>query len=132
MYAVIATGGKQYRISQGDVIRVEKLDGDEGASVDFDRVLMIGDGDDVTVGTPYIDGGVVSGTIKTHGRGKKIEVIKFRRRKNYRKQMGHRQAYTEIEITDIKTKPDMTGSAEDYETSTAETSDHEGSIDESR
>ncbi len=103
MYAVITTGGKQYRIAQGDVIRVEKLDGDEGSSVDFDRVLMIGNGDEVTLGTPYIDGSVVSGTIKNHGRGKKILVVKFRRRKNYRKQMGHRQAYTDVEITDIKT-----------------------------
>ncbi len=102
MYAVISTGGKQYRIAQGDVIRVEKLDGDEGASVDFDRVLMIGDGDEVTVGRPYIEGSVVSGTIKNHGRGEKILVVKFRRRKNYRKQMGHRQAYTDVEITDIK------------------------------
>ena len=103
MYAVISTGGKQYRIAQGDVIRVEKLDGDEGSSVDFDRVLMIGNGDEVTVGTPYIEGSVVSGTIKNHGRGEKILVVKFRRRKNYRKQMGHRQAYTDVEITDIKT-----------------------------
>ena len=103
MYAVISTGGKQYRIEQGDVIRVEKLDGEEGASVDFDRVLMIGDGEEVTVGTPYIEGSVVSGAIKNHGRGKKIQIVKFRRRKNYRKQMGHRQAYTEVEITDIKT-----------------------------
>ncbi len=102
MYAVISTGGKQYRIAQGDVIRVEKLDGDEGSSVDFDRVLMIGNGDEVTVGTPYIEGSVVSGTIKNHGRGEKILVVKFRRRKNYRKQMGHRQAYTDVEITDIK------------------------------
>lgn len=103
MYAVISTGGKQYRIAQGDVVRVEKLDGEEGASIDFNRVLMIGHGDEVTLGTPYIEGSIVSGTIKNHGRGKKIEIIKFRRRKNYRKQMGHRQAYTDVEITDIKT-----------------------------
>ncbi len=101
MYAVIATGGKQYRVSPGDTIRVEKLYYDEGAHVDFDQVLLIHDDESTSVGTPFVEGGKVTGVVKSHGRGKKIEVIKFQRRKHHRKQMGHRQAYTEIEITDI-------------------------------
>lgn len=101
MYAVIATGGKQYRVAQGDVIRVEKLEGAEGSSIDFDNVLMVGEGESVKVGTPYVEGGKVSATIKAHGRGEKVEIVKFRRRKHHRKQMGHRQDYTEVEITGI-------------------------------
>ena len=101
MYAVIATGGKQYRVAEGDVIRVEKLSAEAGSSVDFDKVLLVGEGDSVKVGAPYVDGGKVSATVKAHGRGKKIEIVKFRRRKHHRKQMGHRQDYTEIQITGI-------------------------------
>lgn len=101
MYAVIATGGKQYRVAQGDVIRIELLEAEPGASVDFDKVLLIGEGENVQVGAPYVEGGKVSGTVKSHGRADKIEVIKFRRRKHHRKQMGHRQHYTEVEITAI-------------------------------
>jgi large subunit ribosomal protein L21 len=92
MYAVIKTGGKQYRVAQGDVLRVEKLTADVGASVDFERVLMVADGDNISIGTPFI---------RSQGRGDKIKIIKFRRRKNYRRQMGHRQSYTEVEITGI-------------------------------
>ncbi|MDQ3797670.1 MAG: 50S ribosomal protein L21 [Pseudomonadota bacterium] len=101
MYAVIKTGGKQYRVAQGDVLRVEKLTADVGASVDFERVLMVADGDKISIGTPFIDGGKVTATIRSQGRGDKIKIIKFRRRKNYRRQMGHRQSYTEVEITGI-------------------------------
>lgn len=101
MYAVIATGGKQYRVAQGDVIRVELLQAEPGATVDFDQVLMVGEGESVKVGMPYVEGSKVSGTVKAHGRAEKIEVIKFRRRKHHRKQMGHRQHFTEVEITDI-------------------------------
>ena len=101
MYAVIATGGKQYRVAQGDVIRVELLEAEPGASIDFDKVLLVGEGESVKVGAPYVEGSKVSGTVKSHGRGDKIEVIKFRRRKHHRKQMGHRQHFTEVEITDI-------------------------------
>jgi large subunit ribosomal protein L21 len=101
MYAVIKTGGKQYRVAQGDVLRVEKLTADVGASIDLDRVLMVADGDNVSIGTPFIEGGKVTATVRSHGRGDKIKIIKFRRRKHYRKQMGHRQCYTEIEITGI-------------------------------
>ncbi|HDP89479.1 MAG TPA: 50S ribosomal protein L21 [Thioalkalivibrio sp.] len=101
MYAVIATGGKQYRVAEGDVIRVEKLSAEAGSSVDFDKVLLVGEGDSVKVGAPFVDGGKVSATIKAHGRGKKVEIVKFRRRKHHRKQMGHRQDYTEVQITGI-------------------------------
>jgi large subunit ribosomal protein L21 len=101
MYAVIKTGGKQYRVAQGDVLRVEKLTADVGASIDLDRVLMVADGDNVSIGTPFIEGSKVTATVRSHGRGDKIKIIKFRRRKHYRKQMGHRQSYTEIEITGI-------------------------------
>ncbi len=102
MYAVIATGGKQYRVTKGETLRVDKLDGEEGSKVELDSVLMIADGDKISVGTPTLKKGSVTATIKSHGRGKKIEIIKFRRRKNSRTQAGHRQSYTEIEVTDIK------------------------------
>jgi len=101
MYAVIKTGGKQYRVSQGDTLRVEKLDASAGDSVDFDEVLMLGEGDDVRIGTPRVEGGKVTATVKGHGRGGKVEIIKFRRRKHHMKHMGHRQDYTEVEITGI-------------------------------
>jgi large subunit ribosomal protein L21 len=101
MYAVIKTGGKQYKVQEGDTIRVEKLEGSEGDNIKLDTVLMLTDGDKVTVGTPLVDGASVSATVKAQGRGKKIRIIKFKRRKNYRKQAGHRQAYTELSITGI-------------------------------
>ena len=101
MYAVIKTGGKQYKVAQGDKLRVEKLDVAEGGSLELDSVLMIADGKTVKVGAPYIENAKVSATVKAHGRGKKIEIVKFRRRKHHRKQMGHRQSYTELEITGI-------------------------------
>ncbi len=101
MYAVIRTGGKQYRVAPGDSLRVEKLAGDEGDEIVFDKVLMIADGDRVEIGTPYVEGGRVTARVKGHGRGRKIEIIKFRRRKHHMKRMGHRQDYTEIEIVDV-------------------------------
>lgn len=101
MYAVIATGGKQYRVEQGDILRVEKLDAQEGDTIDFDKILMLGAGDDVAVGAPYIEGGKVSAEVLAQGRTKKIEIIKFKRRKHHRKQMGHRQSYTELLIKEI-------------------------------
>ncbi len=101
MYAVIATGGKQYKVEQGDILRIEKLVAAEGDQVQFDQVLMVADGDNINIGSPYIDGGTVSATVNGMGRGKKIEIIKFKRRKKYRKKQGHRQDYTEVEITAI-------------------------------
>ena len=102
MYAVIATGGKQYKVTKGEILRVEKLDGDEGASIDLDQVLMVADGDKITLGTPTLDKAKVTATIRAQGRGAKLEIVKFRRRKHSRSLMGHRQSYTEIEVTDIK------------------------------
>lgn len=101
MYAVIKTGGKQYRVAAGDKLRVETLDAEEGATVNLDQVLMVGEGDSISVGAPMLAGATVSATVLSHGRGKKIDVIKFRRRKHYRRQMGHRQNFTELEITAI-------------------------------
>lgn len=101
MYAVIVTGGKQYRVREGETLQVEKLDGTEGDTVTFDKVLLVGEGADVKVGAPYVDGSSVSATLKAHGRGKKVDIIKFRRRKHHMKRMGHRQSYTEVEITGI-------------------------------
>ncbi len=101
MYAVIMTGGKQYRVSQGDKLRVEKLDVAEGGSVEIDQVLMVVDGDDIKIGAPVLDGGKVTAEVKAHGRGAKVEILKFHRRKHHMKRQGHRQAYTELEITGI-------------------------------
>lgn len=101
MYAVMVTGGKQYRVMQGETLRVEKLDLEPGSTVDFDQVLLVGDGEKVTVGTPVVAGAKVSAAIKAHGRADKVRIVKFRRRKHHRKQMGHRQHFTEIEITGI-------------------------------
>lgn len=101
MYAVVVTGGKQYRVAPGDVLKIEKLNADEGSTIELDRVLMVADGEDVKVGTPALEGGKVTATVKSHGRGEKIRIIKMRRRKHYRKQQGHRQHFTEIEITGV-------------------------------
>jgi large subunit ribosomal protein L21 len=101
MYAVIATGGKQYRVSEGAVLRVEKLDAEEGASVEFDRVLLVGDGETVSVGKPFLEGGKVQATVMSQGKARKVEIVKFRRRKNYRRTKGHRQNFTQVKITGI-------------------------------
>jgi len=101
MYAVFKTGGKQYRAATGDVIKVEKIDAEKGATVELDRVLMVGEGEDVKIGSPYLEGGKVTATVVDHGRSDKIKIIKFKRRKHHRKQMGHRQYFTQIEITGI-------------------------------
>ncbi|HPE61471.1 MAG: 50S ribosomal protein L21 [Thiothrix sp.] len=101
MYAVITTGGKQYRVAQGDVIQVEKLDAEEGSGIDFDNVLMVGSGDDVRIGAPFVEGCKVSATVKSQMRGEKLEIMKFRRRKHHQKRTGHRQYLTKIEITAI-------------------------------
>ena len=101
MYAVFATGGKQYRATTGDILTIEKLDAEKGSTVELDQVLMVGEGEDVKVGSPYLDGGKVTATVVEHGRGEKIRIVKFHRRKHHRKQMGHRQDFTKIEITGI-------------------------------
>jgi len=101
MYAVIETGGKQYKVAEGEKLRVEKLDAEAGATVELDKVLLVADGENIKVGTPYVAGGKVSATVKAHGRGDKIKIVKFRRRKHYRKTQGHRQPYTELVITGI-------------------------------
>ncbi len=101
MYAVIQTGGKQYRVSEGDTLKVEKLVADEGASVELDKVLMVADGEQVKVGAPFLEGGKVTATVSGHGRAKKVTIIKFRRRKHYMKRQGHRQWFTELKITGI-------------------------------
>ena len=101
MYAVIKTGGKQYRVSPGDKLRVESLAVAEGESVDFDQILMVSDGNSVSIGNPHVSDAVVTGKVVNHGRGDKVRIVKFRRRKHHRKQMGHRQNYTELEIVSI-------------------------------
>ena len=99
MQAVIRAGGKQYKVEKGDKVKIEKLDKDAGKSIKINDVLMIIDGKKVTVGTPIVKDAHVNAKIEGHGRGAKIKIVKFGRRKHYRKQMGHRQAYTEIKIT---------------------------------
>ena len=101
MYAVFKTGGKQYRAATGDVIKVEKIEAEKGSTVELDQVLMVGEGEDVKIGAPYLDGGKVTAKIVDHGRGDKIKVVKFKRRKNYHRTQGHRQYFTQIEITGI-------------------------------
>ena len=101
MYAVFRSGGKQYRAAKGDVLRLEKIEADEGATVKFDEVLMVGEGADVKVGSPLLSGSTVSGKVVKQGKSKKVSVVKFKRRKNYLRQGSHRQFFTEVEITGI-------------------------------
>lgn len=101
MYAVVRSGGKQYRVSQGGSVRVEKLAGDVGTAITLDDVLMVGEEGNVKIGTPNVDGASVSGTIVAQGRGQKIMVFKMKRRKGYRRKAGHRQDYTEIRVDSI-------------------------------
>jgi len=101
MYAVIKSGGKQHRVIEGETLKVEKLDLATGDNLTFDEVLMVGEGDSVKIGAPFVDGSSVNAEILSHGRHEKINIVKFRRRKHHRKQMGHRQWYTEIKITGI-------------------------------
>lgn len=101
MYAVIETGGKQYRVKEGDSLRVERLDAEEGAEIELDRVLLVADGEQITIGRPLVENGRVAATVKAHGRAKKIKVVKFKRRKSYLRRHGHRQGFTELEIKSI-------------------------------
>ena len=102
MYAVIRSGGKQYRVNQGGSLRVEKLPGEVGSSVTLDEVLMIGGDGDVKIGTPKVDGDQITGTILAQGRGQKIRVLKMKRLKGYRRAQGHRQDFTEIRVDEIR------------------------------
>lgn len=101
MYAVIQTGGKQYRVEEGTYLKIEKLELGEGDSVEFDKILMIQSDNAVKVGMPFIEGCKVTATVLSQGRHDKVKIVKFRRRKHHMKQMGHRQYYTEIQITGI-------------------------------
>ncbi len=102
MYAVIATGGKQYRVAKGDTLQIEKLDDEAGSSVEFDQVLLIADSTSANIGTPYINGAKVTAEIVNQAKGEKINIIKFRRRKHYMRKQGHRQYITEVKIKDIQ------------------------------
>lgn len=102
MYAIVKTGGKQYKIAEGEILRVEKMPGQVGEQVSFDQVLMVSDGETTTVGQPKVENAVVSGTIVEQGRGKKILVFKYKRRKRYRRKQGHRQAFTAVKIDSIQ------------------------------
>jgi large subunit ribosomal protein L21 len=101
MFAVINAGGKQHRVSEGTVLRIEKLSADAGAAVEFGEVLLVGQGDSFKVGKPFVAGAKVTATVQAHGRANKVRVVKFRRRKHYLRQKTHRQPYTEIKITGI-------------------------------
>jgi large subunit ribosomal protein L21 len=102
MYAVIETGGKQYRVSPGEVVKTEKLSGNIGDPVSFDKVLLTSDGENVKLGNPYLEDGMVTGHIARHGKDRKIIVFKYKRRKNYRKKQGHRQHFTLIKVEEIR------------------------------
>ena len=102
MYAIIESCGRQYKVSEGDTIFFEKLDAEEGAKVSFDKVVLVSDDKDVKIGTPYVKGAKVEGSVISHGKGKKILVYKYKAKKNYRRTQGHRQPYTKVEIKSIK------------------------------
>ena len=102
MYAIMANGGKQYKVAEGDVVQLEKISAEIGQTVDFKEVIMISDGDDQTVGAPYVDGASVSGEVVDQARAKKVGILKFKRRKHHMKRMGHRQDFSQIKITEIK------------------------------
>ena len=101
MYAVIASGGKQHRVTEGETLKLEKIEAATGDTVEFDQVLMVSGGDDIKIGTPVVEGGKVTAEVLNHGRHKKVKIVKFNRRKHHRKETGHRQWYTEVKITGI-------------------------------
>jgi len=101
MYAVFQSGGKQHRVSEGQTLRLEKLDVETGATVEFDKVLLVANGEEIAVGAPLVEGSKVTAEVVKHGRGDKVKIVKFRRRKHSRKQQGHRQWFTEVKITGI-------------------------------
>ncbi len=101
MYAVIETGGKQYKVSEGDILKIEKLNVEEGQDVKFDKVLLYSNGDELQIGKPLLENVSVSGKVLAHGKGKKIIVFKYKPKKNYRKKKGHRQLFTKVRIEEI-------------------------------
>ena len=101
MYAVIVSGGKQHRVVEGEVLKLEKIEVETGGAVDFDKVLLVANGDDVKIGAPIVEGAKVTAEVVSHGRHDKVKIMKFKRRKHHMKQMGHRQWYTEVKITGI-------------------------------
>ena len=101
MYAIVETGGKQYRVSEGDLITVERLDAEVGSKVELDRVLLLGEGDDLKIGTPYIDGAAVIAEVVEIGKAKKVIIFKYKSKKDYRKKQGHRQPYTMLKIESL-------------------------------
>ncbi|MDX1491816.1 MAG: 50S ribosomal protein L21 [Pseudohongiellaceae bacterium] len=101
MYAVIESGGKQHRVEEGEVLKLEKLEAGAGEEISFDKVLMVGEGESVKIGAPYVEGSKVTAEVVSQGRAKKVSIIKFRRRKHHMKQQGHRQWFTEVKITGI-------------------------------
>lgn len=103
MYAIIESCGKQYKVAEGDVVFFEKLDTEEGKKVSFDKVILVSDEGKVEIGSPYVKGAKVEGKVVAHGKGKKIIVFKYKAKKNYRRKQGHRQPYTKVEITAVKT-----------------------------
>ncbi len=103
MYAIIESCGKQYKVAEGDVVFFEKLDAEEGKKVTFDKVILVSEEGKVQIGNPYVKGVKVEGKVVSHGKGKKIIVFKMKAKKNYRRKQGHRQPYTKVEITSIKT-----------------------------
>tara|TARA_X000000950_G_scaffold268026_1_gene345108 strand:+ start:67 stop:378 length:312 start_codon:yes stop_codon:yes gene_type:complete len=102
MYAVIESGGKQHRVTEGEVLQLEKLDAAAGDEVQFDKILMVGEGESVKIGTPYVEGSQVTAEVLKQGRGAKVKIVKFNRRKHSQKTQGHRQSFTEVKITGIK------------------------------
>jgi large subunit ribosomal protein L21 len=101
MYAIVQTGGKQYRVQEGDILYIEKLNAEEGTDVNFDQVLLVEKDGQVTVGSPFVAGATVTATVVQHGKGKKIIVFKYKPKKNYRRKQGHRQPFTKVQITKI-------------------------------
>lgn len=102
MYALVVTGGKQYKVTKGATLKIESLPGDIGSNIEFDKILMIANGDNINIGTPFIKNAKITGEIIAHGKKDKVQIIKFRRRKHHLKHMGHRQNYTQVKITNIE------------------------------
>ena len=120
MYAIIESCGKQYKVAQGDVVFFEKLDTEVGKKVTFDNVVLVSDGEKIEIGNPYVKGFKVEGKVVAHGKGKKIIVYKYKAKKNYRRTQGHRQPYTKVEITAIKSTARKTAAAKEAEKETVE------------